>query len=99
MIFCSTENVINSFHLGVISTIHLWRYTFGCTTLEKLCFQGTGCGLWPWLLQSFWILDDHVCSVVSVLHQAVAVLNYTVDKVSVTCEITSNCHWMEGERS
>lgn len=53
MIFCSTENVINSFHLGVISTIHLWRYTFGCTTLEKLCFQGTGCGLWPWLLQSF----------------------------------------------
>lgn len=51
--FCSTENVINSFHLVVISTIHLWRYTFGCTTLEKLCFQGTGCGLWPWLLQSF----------------------------------------------
>lgn len=36
----------------MISTIHLWRYTFGCTTLENLCFQGTGCGLWPWLLQS-----------------------------------------------
>lgn len=53
MIFCSTENVINSFHLGVISTIHLWRFTCGCTTLEKVCFQGTGCGLWPWLLQSF----------------------------------------------
>lgn len=38
----------------------------------------------------FWTLDDHVCSVVSVLHQGVAVLNYTVDKVSVTCEITED---------
>ena len=97
--FCSTENVINSFHLVVISTIHLWRYTFGCTTLEKLCFQGTGCGFDPGSCKVFWTLDDHVCSVVSVLHQGVAVLNYTVDKVSVTCEITSNCQWMEGERS
>ena len=37
-------------------------------------------GFDPGSCKVFWILDDHVCSVVSVLHQAVAVLNYTVDK-------------------